>query len=122
MSGEHWRSRLYRRLIGPICQFVASTKQATPLSNPIPAPDIAVTIDLPSFKSKRILERNDLEPVSPSRRDIKIWKSSVSIAVRPSIRSPIYYTTDSSTPCDAFHETFFEILDKIVWLFLTFWS
>lgn len=48
MSGEHWRSRLYRRLIGPICQFVASTKQATPLSNPIPAPDIAVTIDLPS--------------------------------------------------------------------------
>lgn len=106
-GGQHWRSRLYRRLIGPICQFVASTKQATRF----PAPDIAVTIE----QIFRILERNDLEPVSPSRRDASRFENQT---FPSNLQFVLLFIHDSSTPCGVFHVSRFQILDKIV-LFLT---
>lgn len=90
-GGQHWRSRLYRRLIGPICQFVASTKQATRF----PAPDIAVTIE----QIFRILERNDLEPISPSRRDASRFENQT---FPSNLQFVLLFIHDSSTPCFTF--------------------
>lgn len=52
-SGEQWRSKLYRRLIGPICQFIASTKKQPLFPTQFPAPDIAVRTDLPNSRKER---------------------------------------------------------------------
>lgn len=73
-----------RSLIGPICQFVASTKQATRFQ--------------PRILPFRILERNESKShlQGEIRDSPRFVKNQVSI--EPSIRSPIYLFTTNLIP------------------------
>lgn len=93
-SGEQWRSKLYRRLIGPICQFVASTKQATPLSNPISSPGYCRQNRSSEFSKGTALNQSHLQ--GGTRQDLKIKRFDRG----QTLQSFSYlFTTDSSIPC-----------------------